>query len=103
MWRRPYDDVESSNDTEYAFKRSKSLISRILGSVQGFGKLASFTFFIFAVVYVFQNEVSLRVARTVSKRLKRLTSKLERGDEVVTEADMRLLRGWRWRILLWSQ
>lgn len=102
IWRRPSDDLESSNDTEYAFKKSKSLIRRILGSVHGFGKLASFTFFIFAVVYVFQNEVSLRVAKTISKRLRRLSEKIERGEEEITEADIKLLKGWRWRVLLWN-
>lgn len=103
IWRRPSSDLESSNDTEYAFKKSKSLISRILNSVQGLEKLASFTFFIFAVVYVFQNEVSLRVAKTVSKRLKQLSVKIERGEEGITEKDVKLLRGWRWRVLLLNQ
>lgn len=95
--------MESSNDTEYAFKRSKSLISRILRSAHGLEKLASFTFFIFAVVYVFQNEVSLRVAKTVSRRLKQLSVKMERGEEGITEKDVKLLRGWRWRVLVLKQ
>lgn len=101
LWNRPQHDSESSNKTEYAFLRSKSLIARILSAVRsGFGGLASVTFFVFAVLYVFQNEVSLRVARTMSKRLKRLHAKVERGDQEITQADLKTLRGWRWRILL---
>lgn len=103
FWRRPKDDHDSSNDTEYAFRRSKSLIRRILDSVRGFGGLATLSFFVFAVLYIFQNEVSLRVAKTVSKRLKRLAAKIEKGDEPVTLADLKLLSGWRWRVLLWHQ
>ncbi|KAK2614605.1 hypothetical protein N8I77_001414 [Diaporthe amygdali] len=101
IWKRPQHDSKSSNSTEYAFRKSKSLITRILSTVRStFGGLASVTFFVFAVLYVFQNEVSLRVAKTVSKRLKRLHTKVERGDQVITENDLKLLRGWRWRVLL---
>lgn len=101
IWRRPRHDSESSNSTEYAFRKSKSLITRILGAVRSsFGGLASVTFFVFAALYVFQNEVSLRVAKTVSKRLRKLQAKVERGDQEITQADLKLLRGWRWRILL---
>ena len=101
IFRRPRGETEAANDTEYAFRRSKSLISRILRSVSrpGFATLA---FFVFAVMYVFQNEVTLRIARTVSKRLKKLSSKVERGDEAINEDDVKLLQGWRWNILLWS-
>ncbi|KAF3766943.1 hypothetical protein M406DRAFT_321415 [Cryphonectria parasitica EP155] len=99
IWRRPRDDKGSSNDTEYAYQKSKSLVNRILDLRHGFGRLASFTFFVFAAVYVFQNEVTLRVAKTVSKRLRRLSAKLERGDSEITEEDLRLVRGWRWRVL----
>ncbi|KAK0719433.1 hypothetical protein B0H67DRAFT_486896 [Lasiosphaeris hirsuta] len=101
IFRRPSDEKESSNNTEYAFRRSRSLISRIMDSAYrpGFATLA---FFVFAVMYVFQNEVTLRVSRAVAKRLKRLTSKVERGEEEISEADLKLLQGWRWRILLWS-
>ncbi|KUI63767.1 hypothetical protein VM1G_10489 [Cytospora mali] len=103
FWRRPRRDHPASTNTEYAFLKSKSLIRRILHSIRtGFGGLASFTFFIFAVLYVFQNEVSLRVARTMSKRLKRLSGKIERGEEELNDADVKLLRGWRWRVLLWD-
>ncbi|KKY35250.1 hypothetical protein UCDDA912_g04795 [Diaporthe ampelina] len=101
IWKRPQHDSESSNSTEYAFRKSKSLITRILGAVRSsFGGLASVAFFVFAVLYVFQNEVSLRVAKTVSKRLRRLQAKVERGDQEITQADLKLLRGWRWRIIL---
>lgn len=101
IWKRPQHDGESSNTTEYAFLKSKSLIARILNAVRSsFGGLASVTFFVFAVLYVFQNEVSLRVAKTVAKRLKRLHAKVERGDQEITQADLKMLRGWRWRILL---
>lgn len=89
-----------SNDTEYAFKRSRSLISRILDSVRGKGRWASMAVFVLSVLYVFQNEVSLRVAKTVSKRLKRLKYKIERGEGEVVEKDLDVLKGWRWRVLL---
>ncbi|KAI1099650.1 hypothetical protein F4804DRAFT_75065 [Jackrogersella minutella] len=100
IFRRSSKDNES-NDTEYAFKKSKSLISRILDSVHGKSKLASVAFFVLAVLYVFQSEVSLRVARTVSKRLKRLMAKVERGDQGLGTDDMKVLNGWRWRVLMW--
>lgn len=100
MWRRPRDDVASSNDTEYAFRKSDSLVRRVLDSVGGrWGGLAAFTFFVVAVVYVFRNEVVLRVGKTVSKRLRRLAAKVARGEENVREADLRVLAGWRWRVL----
>ncbi|KAI1205775.1 uncharacterized protein F4807DRAFT_470572 [Annulohypoxylon truncatum] len=100
IFRRSSKDNEA-NDTEYAFKRSKSLVGRILDSVRGKSKLASVAFFVLAILYVFQSEVSLRVARTVSKRLKRLIAKVERGDQGLGDDDMKVLKGWRWRVLLW--
>ncbi|KAI0012436.1 hypothetical protein F4779DRAFT_65710 [Xylariaceae sp. FL0662B] len=100
IFRRSSKDKES-NDTEYAFTRSKSLIARILDSVHGKGRFASIAFFVLAILYVFSNEVSLRVARTVSRRLKRLTAKIERGDDDVGAEDVKVLNGWRWRVLLW--
>ncbi|KAI0910880.1 hypothetical protein F4823DRAFT_588563 [Ustulina deusta] len=103
IFRRSSDDQASSNDTEHAFRKSKSLIARILDSVHVHGKsgFASVAFFVLAVLYVFQSEVSLRVARTVSKRLKTLVAKVENGVEEVGEQDLKLLNGWRWRVLLW--
>ncbi|KAI1413858.1 hypothetical protein F5Y13DRAFT_24314 [Hypoxylon sp. FL1857] len=100
IFRRSSKDKEA-NDTEYAFRRSKSLIGRILDSVHGKSKFASVAFFVLAILYVFESEVSLRVARTVSKRLKRLMAKVERGDEGLGEDDLKVLKGWRWRVLLW--
>ncbi|CAK7210887.1 hypothetical protein SCUCBS95973_000941 [Sporothrix curviconia] len=93
----------TANDTEYAFVRSRSLVDRMLNSVTRRGGLASIAFFVFAVLYIFSNEVSLRVARTVGRRLKRLSTKLERGDEPLDEADLKQLSGWRWRVLLWGR
>lgn len=101
---RRNDDKESSdsaNDTEYAFKRSKGLISYIKGSVLGKGGFASMAFFVFAVLYVFQNEVSLRVAKTMQKRVRKLTARIERGDPDISDKDIKMLDGWRWRVLLW--
>lgn len=102
LFRRPKHEDESANRTEYAFKKSKSLVARILASTHrpGLGTLA---FFVFGVLYVFTNEVSLRVGRTVSKRLRRLVAKVEDGREEVTEDDVKVLQGWRWRILNWSE
>ncbi|KAJ9142808.1 hypothetical protein NKR19_g7112 [Coniochaeta hoffmannii] len=102
IFRRPTEDSETSNDTEYAFRKSKSLIARIRNSLPGKGRLASIAFFVFAVLYVFSNEVSLRVARTVSKRLKRLSAKIEAGQDDIDEQDLKVLGGWRWRVLLWN-
>ncbi|KAI1157544.1 hypothetical protein F5B18DRAFT_165476 [Nemania serpens] len=104
IFRRSSDDRVSTNDTEHAFRKSKSLIARILDSAHGHGfasGFASVAFFVLAVLYVFQSEVSLRVARTVSRRLKRLVAKVENGVENVDEQDLRVLNGWRWRVLLW--
>ena len=103
LFRRPrHDDDESSNRTEYAFKKSKNLVSRILAATHrpGLGTLA---FFVFAVLYVFTNEVSLRVAKTVSKRINRLMAKVEGGREELSEDDVKMLQGWRWRVLVWSE
>jgi hypothetical protein len=100
MFRRSPRD-EEANDTEYAFKKSRSLISRILDSVHGKSGLASVAMFVLAILYVFQNEVSLRVARTMSKRLKRLTNKVEMGGHDLDSRDLDVLKGWRWRVLLW--
>lgn len=95
--------ILTANDTEYAFVRSRSLVDRMLSSVTRRGGLASIAFFVFAVLYIFSNEVSLRVARTVGRRLKRLSSKIERGNEPLSEADLKQLSGWRWRVLLWGR
>ncbi|EFQ33918.1 uncharacterized protein GLRG_09062 [Colletotrichum graminicola M1.001] len=107
IFRRPsdrsQDQVQASNSTEYAFWRSKALVARIKDSLLGRNSFASIAFFVFAVLYVFTNEVSLQVAKTVSKRLKRLGAKIERGDADIVEQDMKLLEGWRWRVLMWGQ
>ncbi|OAR05820.1 hypothetical protein LLEC1_06724 [Akanthomyces lecanii] len=96
------DDADAaSNDTEYAFQKSKNILSRVTNSIFGVGKLASIGFFVFAVLYIFQNEVSLRVARTTQKRLKQLSDRVQEGDITLSERDMRVLEGWRWRVLLW--
>lgn len=96
--RQGSDDKEASNDTEYAFIKSKSLLATILNSVSGSG-VASITFFVFAVMYVFTNEVKLRVARTLVKRLRKLGGRVEGGEEL-SESDLKVLKGWRWRVLL---
>ncbi|KAI1437898.1 hypothetical protein GGR50DRAFT_566433 [Xylaria sp. CBS 124048] len=94
----------SPNSTEHAFKKSKSLITRILDSVEslhGKSGIASVAFFVLAILYLFQSEVSVRVARTITKRLKKVIWKIESGFEEVTEQDLKVLNGWRWRVLLW--
>ncbi|KAK8052374.1 hypothetical protein PG993_003759 [Apiospora rasikravindrae] len=101
------------NATEYAFGKSRALITRIRESVRGsgwfLGGFAAVSFFVLSVLYVFENEVSLRVAKTVSKRLKRLAAKVERGgggsagEANFEEKDLAVLQqGWRWRVLTWS-
>lgn len=95
------DEDDSVNDTEYAFKKSKSLLARIRNGLFGVGGLASIAVFVFAVLYIFQNEVTLRVGKTIQKRLRKLSDRIERGDGQVDERDLRLLQGWRWSILLW--
>ncbi|KAL2267790.1 hypothetical protein VTJ83DRAFT_5067 [Remersonia thermophila] len=94
-------DEPPSNSTERAWRRSKRLVARILEEYgrPGLGTLA---FFVFAVLYVFTNEVSLRAARSVARRLGRLAAKLDEGREEVGEADMKALRGWKWRVVGWS-
>lgn len=104
LFRRPKEEAsEAANDTEYAFTKSKTLVGRILDSFHGPSGLAGVAFFVFAVLYVFQNEVSLRVARTVSKRLKRLSVQVESGYGEIDERDLKVLSGWRWRVLMWGQ
>lgn len=105
LFRRPRQEkgLEGVSGTEYALQKSKTLISRILNSVHGKSGLASVAFFVFAVLYVFSNEVSLRVAKTLSKRLKRLTAKVESGEGDIQERDLEMLSGWRWRILSWTE
>lgn len=101
IFRRAPDD-EEANDTEYAFRKSRSLLGRIRDSVtpsSQTGFLASMTLLVGAVLYVFQNEVTIRVAKTMTKRLKKLAAKIEGGIEVLDEDDMKVFRGWRWRIL----
>lgn len=103
FFRRTNDEESqtSSNDTEYAFRKSKGLLEYIKDGVFGTGYFAKLAFLVFAVLYVFSNEVSLRVARTIQKRVKRLCVRIERGDSDIDEKDMKLLEGWRWRVLLW--
>ncbi|KXJ89178.1 hypothetical protein Micbo1qcDRAFT_165963 [Microdochium bolleyi] len=102
IFRRTEEDHEA-NDTEYAFSKTRSLLERIRDSVTPGSKtsfLAQMTLFVGAVLYVFQNEVTIRVARTMTKRLKRLAAKVEGGIEVLDEQDVKVLKGWRWRVLL---
>ncbi|KAI5457101.1 hypothetical protein BGZ63DRAFT_318505, partial [Mariannaea sp. PMI_226] len=103
FWRRGNDEESqtSANDTEYAFVKSKGLLDHIKDGVFGSGYLAKLAFFVFAVLYVFSNEVSLRVARTTNKRIKKLCARIEQGDPDIDEKDMKALEGWRWRVLLW--
>jgi hypothetical protein len=44
----------------------------------------------------------MRVGRAVQKRVKRLLAKVEAGSEEITEDDLKLLKGWRWRVLVWT-
>lgn len=102
--RQPDDKVskESSNDTEYAFRRSSRIVAYLKDAVLGRGSWAKVAMFVFAVLYVFQNEVTLRVAKTLQRRLRRLTARIEEGAHSdLDEADLRVLQGWRWRVLLW--
>ncbi|PHH89874.1 hypothetical protein CDD83_5047 [Cordyceps sp. RAO-2017] len=92
---------ESTNNTEHAFWKAKGLMARIHDGVLGSGRLAQVACVVFAVLYVFQNEVTIRVARTMQRRLKKLSERVERGDADLDVADIAVLEGWRWRILLW--
>ncbi|KAM3557822.1 hypothetical protein ARSEF4850_004887 [Beauveria asiatica] len=91
IFRRSNDEDSkvASNDTEYAFQRSRNILTRIKDSVFGVGRLASIGFFVFAVLYIFQNEVSLRVARTTQKRIKQLSDRIIAGDDTLEERDLR--------------
>lgn len=104
IFRKPPHDQDSATDTEYAFHKSKSLMRRILDlGGHSLRKLATWSLIVFAAVYVFQNEVKLRVARTMAKKLKHLGIRVARSGEAggvgVTEEDVRLLDNWRWRVL----
>jgi hypothetical protein len=104
FWRRSEDDEDSqlaANDTEYAFQKSKGLLDHIKNGILGKGRFAKLAFLVFAVLFVFSNEVSIRVARTVQKRIKKLASRIEQGDPDIDDKDMKSLEGWRWRVLLW--
>ncbi|KAK2594505.1 hypothetical protein QQS21_007786 [Conoideocrella luteorostrata] len=103
IFRRGSDEESqvSSNDTEYAFRKSKGLLAGMKNTILGGGALAKIAFFVFAILYVFQNEVTIRVARTLNKRLKNLTERVERGDHDIEESDLRVFDGWRWRVVLW--
>lgn len=102
--RTPAEKAEDKtvSDTEHAFARSREILSRVKDSVFGKGGFASMTFLVFGVLYIFSNEVSLIVAKKMTKRLRRLSTKIERGDEQITEKDIKALEGWQWRVLLWS-
>ncbi|KAG8427958.1 hypothetical protein J3459_006140 [Metarhizium acridum] len=103
IFRRNSDEESrlSSNDTEYAFRKSKGLLSGMKSAILGGGMLAKVAFFVFAILYVFQNEVTIRVAKTLNKRLRKLTERIEGGDADLDESDLRMFDGWRWRVLLW--
>lgn len=106
LFRRPSPDdpesTKSSNDTEHAFWRSRAILERIRRAARGrLSSLAAVAGFVFGVLWIFQSEVSLRVGRTVAKRLKKLTAKIERGAGPLTDKDLAALKGWRWRVLLW--
>lgn len=103
FFRRGSDEESqlSSNDTEHAFRKSKSLLAGVKNAILGGGAFAKVAMFVFAVLFVFQNEVTIRVAKTLNKRLKNLTERVERGDQDLTESDLRVFQGWRWRVLLW--
>lgn len=90
-------------DTEHSFVRTRALLAKIKDTVLGRNSIASIAFFVFAVLYVFSNEVTLLVAKTVNKRLKKLSSRIEKGDGLLEEKDLKLLDGWRWRVLLLGQ
>ena len=98
------DGHHPANSTEHAYRKSMSLMARINEAVLGRGGIAQFAMFVVSLLWVFQNEVSLQVAKTVHRRLRRLCTKLEQGGGVeVNEADMKVLQGWRWRVLLWGK
>ncbi|PFH55960.1 hypothetical protein XA68_17320 [Ophiocordyceps unilateralis] len=101
IFRTGSDRHSSANDTEHAFRKSEGLVARIRHGVLGNGMLARVALFVLGVLVVFQNEVLLRVAKTVHRRLKRLCERMERGEsDVADDADMAVLDGWRWRVLL---
>ncbi|KAJ2894325.1 hypothetical protein MKZ38_007721 [Zalerion maritima] len=100
----------SASKTEYAYSKSQSMVSRILTMVKNAGWTASIFVLVLAALYVFQAEVMIRVAKTVHKRLKRLVIKMEEGERlgrdgmvVMEDSDLKVLKGWRWRVLLWSK
>lgn len=90
---------------EYVFIKFKSLFGCIFVVIKGyrFG-LMIVIFFVFVVLYIFLNEVLLRVVKMVFKWLKKLVNKVEsisngRDGDVFKDDDIKLLSGWRWRVL----
>lgn len=87
------------------------MVTRILDGLRRMGWTATIFMFVLAALYVFQAEVTIRIARTIHKRLKKLLIKMEEGERlpgndsmvVMESRDLECLRGWRWRILLWSK
>ncbi|KAI5861549.1 hypothetical protein GGS23DRAFT_611549 [Durotheca rogersii] len=126
LFRRPRQpqhqahQAPRANATEHAFARSRAVAARVrawlraragwswTGSrLRGLWRLvgrgaaaaAAAAAFVLAALYVFQGEVALRVARTVSRRLRRLAARVERGEQDVGPDDLAVLEGWRWRVL----
>ncbi|RDA89875.1 hypothetical protein CP533_6651, partial [Ophiocordyceps camponoti-saundersi (nom. inval.)] len=97
IFRRRHPQPQSEtrlNNTEHAFHHAQNLMARIRNGVLGRGGLlASVAMFVFGLLVVFRNEVLLRVARTVYRRLRRVVERMERGGD----ADDGVLEGWRWR------
>lgn len=100
IFRRPANTSVAGNDTEYAWHRAAALLQRIKEGILGNGSFAIIASFVAAVLYVFQNEVKLRVARTIRKRVRKLCARLEAGDETIGDEDLKVFDGWRWKIVL---
>lgn len=92
------------NETEYAFWESKSLAASLLHGARRYGsRIAAVVMFILGALYAFQNEVVLAAARTVMRRLKVLSKKVEEGNVELSDKDLDVLTGWRWRVIFWEQ
>lgn len=61
------------------------------------GVVGRVALFVLGVLVVFHNEVVLRVARTVARRVRRLCERVEGGG---WDGSVLVLEGWRWRVLL---
>ncbi|KAH7136391.1 hypothetical protein EDB81DRAFT_802066 [Dactylonectria macrodidyma] len=98
----PADAV--SQWTEHALDRSSHLLIRNLERARSRCKSATtFALVAFAVCFVLQNELVIRVSRSISFRLSSLYTGVESREQRAVDANSDELDGWRWKLLQWAR